>query len=588
MVRASRALLSGVTRLLIVADMIDVNRLLKSVHMVQKELELMRTASNQLQVDEAFRRFKSNADVLIQQAANRQNELKDARLRDDLAAARAVLKKNSMLLLTASKVFVRHPELKEAQENRDFIYKQICEAVETINDVAHGKANPRSPLNGPGDLAAALDYFDVLLVMDPMTYNDQYSRPVLEEQLESIITNAGLIADSPYLKDDAQRSALISECNNVRQALQDLLSEYLANTGKQSTPKLSQAIDLVSRKTQDLRQRLQEALIENIASLQFVAKSSPLFAMIEVAKAGDDVGLEKCSYEFEEHARTLIDITSNICSMCSNEDGVKTVRYACLDIEDLYPQVIRAAKSLVARTTSKPALENMEAFKNAWENQVHVLLDAVDVITPEYVIAEPVDVEKISTSREAYRYRSEEEKQKIAAQVEVFNTEKKSFEHEVSKWDDKGNEIIVIAKQMCAIMMNMTDFTRGKGPLKTTMDVINAAQQISEHGSRLDKLAGQIAEQCAESKTKDDLHAYLKRVVLFCHQLNITSRVKADVHSVSGSLVVSGLDSATSLIQAAKNLMSAVLLTVKSSYIASTKYPSRTGNVQTIVVWKEK
>lgn len=32
------------------------------------------------------------------------------------------------------------------------------------------------------------------------------------------------------------------------------------------------------------------------------------------------------------------------------------------------------------------------------------------------------------------------------------------------------------------------------------------------------------------------------------------------------------LDSATSLIQAAKNLMNAVVLTVKYSYVASTKY----------------
>ena len=29
-------------------------------------------------------------------------------------------------------------------------------------------------------------------------------------------------------------------------------------------------------------------------------------------------------------------------------------------------------------------------------------------------------------------------------------------------------------------MMEMTDFTRGRGPLKTTMDIINAAKKISE------------------------------------------------------------------------------------------------------------
>lgn len=36
---------------------------------------------------------------------------------------------------------------------------------------------------------------------------------------------------------------------------------------------------------------------------------------------------------------------------------------------------------------------------------------------------------------------------------------------------------------------------RGKGPLKTTMDVINAAKKISEYGTKLDKLARQIADQ---------------------------------------------------------------------------------------------
>lgn len=39
------------------------------------------------------------------------------------------------------------------------------------------------------------------------------------------------------------------------------------------------------------------------------------------------------------------------------------------------------------------------------------------------------------------------------------------------------------------------------------------------------------------------------------------------------------LDSATSLIQAAKNLMNAVVLTVKYSYVASTKYTRQQGNI---------
>ena len=62
------------------------------------------------------------------------------------------------------------------------------------------------------------------------------------------------------------------------------------------------------------------------------------------------------------------------------------------------------------------------------------------------------------------------------------------------------------------------------------------------------------------------------------------------MQNVSGELIVSGLDSATSLIQAAKNLMNAVVLCVKASYVASTKYPRQAiaeGIVgKPIVVWK--
>ena len=132
----------------------------------------------------------------------------------------------------------------------------------------------------------------------------------------------------------------------------------------------------------------------------------------------------------------------------------------------------------------------------------------------------------------------------------------------------------------------------GKGPLQTTLAVIEAAKKISEAGTKLDKLARQIADQCPESSTKKDLLAYLQRIALYCHQLNITSKVKADVQNVSGELIVSGLDSATSLIQAAKNLMNAVVLTVKASYVASTKYPRQALaegiNSKPVVVWKMK
>ena len=125
MVRAARNLLSAVTRLLILADKIDVHLLLKKLQRVEADLENLKNVSSQAELMESIKRFGVSAQDLMNQAAKRQYELKDPSMRDNLAAARAVLKKHSMMLLTASKAYVRHPELAAAKENRDFVFRQV-------------------------------------------------------------------------------------------------------------------------------------------------------------------------------------------------------------------------------------------------------------------------------------------------------------------------------------------------------------------------------------------------------------------------------------------------------------------------------
>ncbi|XP_035795131.1 catenin alpha isoform X4 [Anopheles albimanus] len=746
MVRAARNLLSAVTRLLILADMVDVHLLLKSLHVVEDDLDKLRNASSQDELMNNMRQFGRNANELIKQAAKRQQELKDPQLRDDLAAARAVLKKHSTMLLTASKVYVRHPELDLAKVNRDHILKQVCEAVNTISDVAQGKSSqPQDVYVGAGELAAALDDFDEGIIMDPRAYNEVRSRPSLEERLESIISAAALMADADCTRDE-RRERIVGECNAVRQALQDLLSEYMSNMGtKDRTPELERAIGHMYRKTKDLRRQLRKAVVDHVSD-SFLETNMPLLDLIEAARSGNEKVVRERADIFTKHAEKLVEVANLVCSMSNNEDGVKMVRYAADQIETLCPQVINAALILAARSNSKVAQENMEAYRLAWENQVRILTEAVDDITTiddflavsenhiledvnkcvlalqegdaldlrntagaiqgrsarvcnvveaemdnyepciytkrvleavkvlrEQVMSKfaqrvdvavdalssnsPKDVDEndfidasrlvydgvreirravlmnrssdeldtdtefepvedmtvetrsrssahtgdqtideypeisgITTAREAMRKMNEEDKQKIMQQVELFRREKLTFDSEVAKWDDTGNDIIYLAKHMCMIMMEMTDFTRGRGPLKTTMDVINAAKKISEAGTKLDKLTREIADQCPESSTKKDLLAYLQRIALYCHQIQITSKVKADVQNISGELIVSGLDSATSLIQAAKNLMNAVVYTVKYSYVASTKYTRQgtVSNYSPIVVWKMK
>ena len=60
--------------------------------------------------------------------------------------------------------YVRHPEVASAKANRDFVMKQMSEAVNVISGAtqATGTSGPH-PLETPGALASALDDFDVSL-----------------------------------------------------------------------------------------------------------------------------------------------------------------------------------------------------------------------------------------------------------------------------------------------------------------------------------------------------------------------------------------------------------------------------------------
>ncbi|KHJ46462.1 vinculin family protein [Trichuris suis] len=729
MIKAARALLSSVTRLLIVADMIDVQCIVQRMRDAQSTLDNLNKATSQQEVQERFRDFKRQIENLDHDASRRATDLKDASQCDSIQAARAILKTTCPMLHTACKAYVRHPEIDPARQNRDFAVKQMSKALTNIENVLSGQDISQS--NGlygdPGSLAAALNEFDHRVFVEPSNYSSKAVRPSLEAELERIISGAALIADSTNTRDE-RKNKIVQECNAVRQALQDLLTEYEKNAGaKEPSEKLDLALASVGHRTRDLRRHLRRAIIDHVSD-SFLDTQIPLLLLIDAASRGSMEETEQNARTFLEHAKKLVEVAAMTCKMCSEGDYVKIVNYAAMQVDKLAPQVINAARLLAARHKSKPAQENMDAFKEAWEERVHLLTLAVDsIITLDDFLAvseahivedvknciqavvqkdvdlldhsagairgrslrvcqvvgaememRPLDaysnrvkqavivlrdsaipqfarraegaVEKISKkppgqvdvdefidvcglvhkavqdirhavlmnrdpgdidSDEEYEYEKdsekastigskqqednrrelmqrlpEEEKKKIQEQIDVFKVVQHKFEREVAKWDETGNDIVVLAKYMCMIMLEMTDFTRGRGPLKNTMDVINAAKKISEAGSKLNALAKQIADECVESETKKDLLAYLQRITLYCHQLNITSKVKADVQQVGDELIASALESATSLIQSAKNLLNSVVLTVKSAYIASTKYPSKKAKESSLIVWK--
>ncbi len=71
-----------------------------------------------------------------------------------------------------------------------------------------------------------INFFQRIVMMKPQKFNEQTFRPQLEERLEGIISGAALLADSLSTRED-RRDRIVQECNAVRQALQELLDEYI-------------------------------------------------------------------------------------------------------------------------------------------------------------------------------------------------------------------------------------------------------------------------------------------------------------------------------------------------------------------------
>ena len=60
----------------------------------------------------------------------------------------------------------------------------------------------------------------------PADFQEKKKRMELEKQLDEILAGAARLADSSCTRDNT-RDKIIAECNNVKQALQNLLDEAL-------------------------------------------------------------------------------------------------------------------------------------------------------------------------------------------------------------------------------------------------------------------------------------------------------------------------------------------------------------------------
>ena len=106
-------------------------------------------------------------------AGARQNDLVEARRRDQLALARGLLSKRAPLLVHAARSARARPDLRAASSNLELLLNQLANALQLLTGAARGAALPTdaAALDGPGELARLIAELEhLVLSLEPRTF----------------------------------------------------------------------------------------------------------------------------------------------------------------------------------------------------------------------------------------------------------------------------------------------------------------------------------------------------------------------------------------------------------------------------------
>ncbi|XP_055840139.1 alpha-catulin isoform X1 [Episyrphus balteatus] len=141
MIHATRSLLGSVTRVLLLADIVLVKKLLLTKDKVAHSLGRLQSVGNFTEFVTAFSIFGAEMIELAHVTGKRQNDLKEERRRAQMSAARQVLERSTTLLFTSSKTCLRHLECPIAKENRDTVFCHMRSAIDLIHFVVKDSVN---------------------------------------------------------------------------------------------------------------------------------------------------------------------------------------------------------------------------------------------------------------------------------------------------------------------------------------------------------------------------------------------------------------------------------------------------------------
>ncbi|XP_019698982.1 alpha-catulin isoform X3 [Harpegnathos saltator] len=597
-VRAARCLLGSVTRVLLLADIVVVKQLLLAKDKVARSLGRLESVSNFTEFVKAFSQFGAEMVELAHLTGDRQNDLKDERRRAQMAAARQVLERSTMMLLTSSKTCLRHPECPSAKENRDTVFCQMRRAMDLIHYVvkdgvldcseSQSYSNSQSPQQEDWDsstVCSALKHFERLVETTRMTLLGPGCRETLTSALDTVVERTQDFTDSAYTSHEHRENILLL-CDRAKLELNTLLrignSMNYEGGGGSPSSEMEQAVVGVLRATRDLRQQLSTTTMEQAGDLGQVTKAGQelVSTIRNLALANDIDRLQESSDRFHEYIEHILEVCKLLRHVALSESLQVSAKFTEINLRIYGPQVVTAAHTLARHPTSKIAKENLEVFADMWQwLMTDVTTVAKDVLEltqnrPEKQVymSLPRPGKHGTTSKPLKPVRLDSEEQakiaKAGLEMKLITSE---MDAETEKWQESGsaleenNDIVKRAKNMSSMAFSMYQFTRGEGALKTTQDLFTQAEYFAEEANRLYKVVRQFSYQVPGGPHKKELLENLDRVPTYVQQLQFTVKNP----TVGKAATFTKVDN---VIQETKNLMNVISKVVTTCFVCATKY----------------
>jgi len=614
LIQAANTLLNSVTKVLLLADVVLINQILNSknrVFLTLIKLENVFDLSNFLNL---FTQYGDDLIELAHLSGERQKDLKDEKKRSQLSSARWILEKSTVMILSATKAYLKHLECECAKENIDLVYLFIQQTLETLHYVVLDSGSlfdyAAESLDGfvfnssitQCSFINALHQFEDTLDLVKHDLIAESNDHALASTLTTLIDSTQDFTDSLYINNE-QRERIMrlkneitekTQCfmrnNNVRCGLIGAECDANNNNNNNNTSKSP------SNQPNQRTFISCKSILDDCEILKKILQTYAMQLANNLFRENQDATLLNCirTYCASNHYDLLVetldkfkdyaDHVLEICKLLRHVSLLDIFEVTCehhYNIFEKYTKLIQSAAGTAALFPNcRAANDNLNLYCEYWENQINDLSVLVKEMQDffngmkskksiYYSLPRPgkhgTSARQATTNTINKPSKLDQDEQakiaKLGLEMKLIQNE---IETEADKWNEPQNEIVKTAKVMSDMACEIHLFTRGEGCLKTTQDLFNKAEEFLQNGVAFYAVIKEFLNHVPSSYIKNELHTLLEQLPVHFKQLK--NKLKQVTFGKTATF-----NKVDCVIQDTRDFMNLVAKIVTNSFLCSMK-----------------